>query len=195
MPDSDVDERHLSLLRPSNTLSTLGSQWFSLCLKSVNVFIMVLWAEVKDYWIQNRYEVLDLNITLRDYFDRYCACVSEGQFFFRISVFNDENGHIWILIIVKKKSSALFSIFLHAQRIWRCCVFPQVFRSLVDRVGLGSLVPVEYFGNKNFEFLPDNKTIQRFEVCTFLFVFVLTFSSFKPAGWITKNVLKHLLVK
>ncbi|XP_061581110.1 lysine-specific demethylase 3B isoform X2 [Cololabis saira] len=39
-----------------------------------------------------------------------------------------------------------------------------VFRSLVDRVGLGSLVPVEYFGNKNFEFLPDNKTVQRFEV-------------------------------
>ncbi|XP_034453631.1 lysine-specific demethylase 3B isoform X1 [Hippoglossus hippoglossus] len=39
-----------------------------------------------------------------------------------------------------------------------------VFRSLVDRVGLGSLVPVEYFGNKTFEFLPDNKTIQRFEV-------------------------------
>uniref|UniRef100_A0A3B5AAQ3 Lysine-specific demethylase n=1 Tax=Stegastes partitus TaxID=144197 RepID=A0A3B5AAQ3_9TELE len=39
-----------------------------------------------------------------------------------------------------------------------------VFRSLVDRVGLGALVPVEYFGNKNFEFLPDNKTVQRFEV-------------------------------
>ncbi|XP_042348757.1 lysine-specific demethylase 3B isoform X2 [Plectropomus leopardus] len=39
-----------------------------------------------------------------------------------------------------------------------------VFRSLVDRVGLGSVVPVEYFGNKNFEFLPDNKTVQRFEV-------------------------------
>ncbi|XP_029020526.1 lysine-specific demethylase 3B isoform X2 [Betta splendens] len=38
------------------------------------------------------------------------------------------------------------------------------FRSLVDRVGFGSLVPVEYFGNKNFEFLSDNKTIQRFEV-------------------------------
>ncbi|XP_026185692.1 lysine-specific demethylase 3B isoform X2 [Mastacembelus armatus] len=38
------------------------------------------------------------------------------------------------------------------------------FRSLVDRVGLGSLVPVEYFGNKNFEFLPDNKTVQKFEV-------------------------------
>uniref|UniRef100_A0AAQ6AM25 Lysine-specific demethylase n=1 Tax=Amphiprion ocellaris TaxID=80972 RepID=A0AAQ6AM25_AMPOC len=41
------------------------------------------------------------------------------------------------------------------------------FRSLVDRVGLGSLVPVEYFGNKNFEFLPDNKTVQRFEVCSY----------------------------
>uniref|UniRef100_A0A8C4H3F9 Lysine-specific demethylase n=1 Tax=Dicentrarchus labrax TaxID=13489 RepID=A0A8C4H3F9_DICLA len=39
-----------------------------------------------------------------------------------------------------------------------------VFRSLVDRVGLGPLVPVEYFGNKNFEFLPDSKTVQRFEV-------------------------------
>lgn len=39
-----------------------------------------------------------------------------------------------------------------------------IYRSLVDRVGLGSLVPVEYFGNKNFEFLPDNKSVQRFEV-------------------------------
>ncbi|KAM3866546.1 lysine-specific demethylase 3B [Diretmus argenteus] len=39
-----------------------------------------------------------------------------------------------------------------------------VFRSLVDRVGLGSLVPVEFFGNRSFEFLPDNKSIQRFEV-------------------------------
>ncbi|XP_070818413.1 lysine-specific demethylase 3B isoform X3 [Chaetodon trifascialis] len=39
-----------------------------------------------------------------------------------------------------------------------------IFRSLVDRVGLGSLVPVEYFGNKSFEFLPDNKTVQRFEL-------------------------------
>lgn len=35
-------------------------------------------------------------------------------------------------------------------------------------MGLGSLVPVEYFGNKNFEFLPDNKTVQRFEVCAFI---------------------------
>ncbi|XP_041845764.1 lysine-specific demethylase 3B isoform X2 [Melanotaenia boesemani] len=38
------------------------------------------------------------------------------------------------------------------------------FRSLVDRVGLGSLVPVEYFGSRKFEFLPDNKAVQRFEV-------------------------------
>uniref|UniRef100_A0A668A734 Lysine-specific demethylase n=1 Tax=Myripristis murdjan TaxID=586833 RepID=A0A668A734_9TELE len=38
------------------------------------------------------------------------------------------------------------------------------FRSLVDRVGLGSLVPVEFFGNKTFDFLPDNKSVQRFEV-------------------------------
>uniref|UniRef100_A0A3P9H065 Lysine-specific demethylase n=1 Tax=Oryzias latipes TaxID=8090 RepID=A0A3P9H065_ORYLA len=44
-----------------------------------------------------------------------------------------------------------------------------VFHSLVDRVGLGSLVPVEYFGSKNFEFLPDNTTVQRFEVCRFVF--------------------------
>ncbi|XP_076020910.1 lysine-specific demethylase 3B isoform X2 [Genypterus blacodes] len=39
-----------------------------------------------------------------------------------------------------------------------------LFRSLVDRVGLGALVPVEYFGNRNFEFLSDKKTVQRFEV-------------------------------
>ncbi|XP_068181729.1 lysine-specific demethylase 3B isoform X2 [Antennarius striatus] len=38
------------------------------------------------------------------------------------------------------------------------------FRPLVDRVGLGSMVPVEYFENKNFEFLPDNKTAKRFEI-------------------------------
>lgn len=46
--------------------------------------------------------------------------------------------------------------------------FPQAFRSIVDRVGLGSLVPVEYFGNRNFDFLPDNKSVKRFEVCSFL---------------------------
>lgn len=40
----------------------------------------------------------------------------------------------------------------------------QVFQPLVDRVGLGSLVPVEYFGNKNLDFLSDNKTVRRFEV-------------------------------
>ncbi|TNM98705.1 hypothetical protein fugu_013269, partial [Takifugu bimaculatus] len=39
-----------------------------------------------------------------------------------------------------------------------------VFRSLVDRIGLGSLVPVEYFGSSNCEFLPDRKLLQRFEV-------------------------------
>lgn len=44
---------------------------------------------------------------------------------------------------------------------------PQVFRSLVDRIGLGSLVPVEYFGNNNCEFLPDRKLLQRFEVRIF----------------------------
>ncbi|CAN9514912.1 unnamed protein product [Ophioblennius macclurei] len=38
------------------------------------------------------------------------------------------------------------------------------YRPLVDKVGLRSLVPVEYFGNKNLEFLSDNKTVQRFEV-------------------------------
>lgn len=38
------------------------------------------------------------------------------------------------------------------------------FRSLVDRVGLGASVPIEYFGNKNFAFLPDNKAVQRFEI-------------------------------
>lgn len=38
-------------------------------------------------------------------------------------------------------------------------------------MGLGSLVPVEYFGNKNFEFLPDDKTIQRFEVWIVFFFY------------------------
>lgn len=51
----------------------------------------------------------------------------------------------------------------------------QAFRSLVDRVGLGSLVPVEYFGTKNFEFLPDDKAFQRFEVRNiFLISFIVS---------------------
>lgn len=47
-----------------------------------------------------------------------------------------------------------------------------MFRSLVDKIGLGSLVPVEYFGNKNYEFLPDKKLLQRFEVRD-LFIFLI----------------------
>ncbi|KAL0974001.1 hypothetical protein UPYG_G00214130 [Umbra pygmaea] len=39
-----------------------------------------------------------------------------------------------------------------------------VFRSLVDRVGLGSLVPVEFFGSRTLDFLPDGSSLQRFEV-------------------------------
>lgn len=46
-------------------------------------------------------------------------------------------------------------------------------------MGIGSLVPVEYFGNKNFEFLPDNKTVQRFEVCMFVLQCVNPLSSVK----------------
>ncbi|XP_061901888.1 lysine-specific demethylase 3B isoform X1 [Entelurus aequoreus] len=38
------------------------------------------------------------------------------------------------------------------------------FQSLVDRVGLGSVLPVQYFGNNDLEFLPDKKSIHRFEV-------------------------------
>ena len=41
----------------------------------------------------------------------------------------------------------------------------QAFQPLVDRVGLGSLVPVEFFGNtKTLEFLPDGNSLQIFEV-------------------------------
>uniref|UniRef100_A0A673Y1A6 Lysine-specific demethylase n=1 Tax=Salmo trutta TaxID=8032 RepID=A0A673Y1A6_SALTR len=38
------------------------------------------------------------------------------------------------------------------------------FRCLVDRVGLGSLVPVEFFGSRTLDFLPDGNSLQRFEV-------------------------------
>ncbi|XP_033829400.1 lysine-specific demethylase 3B isoform X2 [Periophthalmus magnuspinnatus] len=39
-----------------------------------------------------------------------------------------------------------------------------VFRSLVDRVGLGSLVPVMYFAHNSLDFLPDKNSIQRFDM-------------------------------
>lgn len=49
----------------------------------------------------------------------------------------------------------------------------------MDRIGLGSLVPVEYFGNKKHEFLSDRKLLQRFEVCIFGLKFVtVVFCSF-----------------
>ncbi|TSV81491.1 Lysine-specific demethylase 3B [Bagarius yarrelli] len=38
-----------------------------------------------------------------------------------------------------------------------------VFQPLVDRVGLGSMVPVEFFGTKKLEFLPSGSSLQRFE--------------------------------
>ncbi|MCI4379695.1 hypothetical protein PGIGA_G00231290 [Pangasianodon gigas] len=38
-----------------------------------------------------------------------------------------------------------------------------VFQPLVDRVGLGSLVPVEFFGTRKLEFLPSGSSLQRFE--------------------------------
>ncbi|XP_077465708.1 lysine-specific demethylase 3B isoform X1 [Stigmatopora argus] len=37
------------------------------------------------------------------------------------------------------------------------------FHSIVDRVGLGAVLPVQYFGSNNLEFLPDKKSIHRFE--------------------------------
>ncbi|XP_053538058.1 lysine-specific demethylase 3B isoform X1 [Ictalurus punctatus] len=39
-----------------------------------------------------------------------------------------------------------------------------VFQPLVDRIGLGSLVPVEFFGTRKLEFLPSGSSLQRFEV-------------------------------
>ncbi|KPP68692.1 lysine-specific demethylase 3B-like [Scleropages formosus] len=39
-----------------------------------------------------------------------------------------------------------------------------VFRPLVDRVGLGSLVPVEFFGTRTLGFLPNENSLQIFEV-------------------------------
>lgn len=43
----------------------------------------------------------------------------------------------------------------------------------MDRVGLGSLVPVEYFGSKNLDFLSDNKTVRRFEVSKLVLIVVI----------------------
>ncbi len=39
-----------------------------------------------------------------------------------------------------------------------------MFKPLVDRVGLGSLVPVEFFGARNLAFLPNGSSLHTFEV-------------------------------
>uniref|UniRef100_A0A669C1M9 Lysine-specific demethylase n=1 Tax=Oreochromis niloticus TaxID=8128 RepID=A0A669C1M9_ORENI len=71
------------------------------------------------------------------------------------------NNHAMFSQLNDHFSSILMLILSLCLSDYMLSPFPQTFRSLVDRVGLGSLVPVEYFGNKNFEFLPDNKTVQR----------------------------------
>uniref|UniRef100_A0AAR2KNN7 Lysine-specific demethylase n=1 Tax=Pygocentrus nattereri TaxID=42514 RepID=A0AAR2KNN7_PYGNA len=44
-----------------------------------------------------------------------------------------------------------------------------VFQPLVDRVGLGSVVPVEFFGTRKLEFLPTGNSLQRFEFAWYIF--------------------------
>ena len=79
---------------------------------------------------------------------------------------------LMFIIIYNKQTnhSEVILLDLIALPIWPVgfCLPHQAFRCLVDRVGLGSLVPVEFFGSKSFEFLPDDKSVQRFEVCTHL---------------------------
>ncbi|CAB1325222.1 unnamed protein product [Coregonus sp. 'balchen'] len=49
------------------------------------------------------------------------------------------------------------------RRSWVQVYGEEAFRCLVDRVGLGSLVPVEFFGSRTLDFLPDGNSLQRFE--------------------------------
>lgn len=39
-----------------------------------------------------------------------------------------------------------------------------MFKPLVDRVGLGPLVPVEFFGARSLTFLPNGSSLHTFEV-------------------------------
>lgn len=39
-----------------------------------------------------------------------------------------------------------------------------MFKPLVDRVGLGPLVPVEFFGARSLAFLPNGSSLHTFEV-------------------------------
>lgn len=52
-------------------------------------------------------------------------------------------------------------------------------------MGLGSVVPVEYFGNKNLDFLSDNKTIRRFEVSSLVLIALI-----HPAKTVHNSVVK-----
>ncbi|KAJ8405526.1 hypothetical protein AAFF_G00319990 [Aldrovandia affinis] len=71
------------------------------------------------------------------------------------------------------------TVLVESSIVWAACSDPNlsgsgvtpmsvwpalVFRPLVDRVGLGTLVPVEFFGNRTLNFLPDGNSLQPFEV-------------------------------
>ncbi|KAI1898430.1 hypothetical protein AGOR_G00072250 [Albula goreensis] len=80
---------------------------------------------------------------------------------------------------VQVYSEEVRTVLVESSIVWAACSDPNLsgggvtpisvwpalaFKPLVDRVGLGTLVPVEFFGNRTLNFLPDGSSLQPFEI-------------------------------
>uniref|UniRef100_A0A9J7WVQ8 Lysine-specific demethylase n=1 Tax=Cyprinus carpio carpio TaxID=630221 RepID=A0A9J7WVQ8_CYPCA len=106
------------------------------------------------------------------------------------------------------------AVLMESAIVWASCSDPSLsaaqwpalmFKALVDRVGLGSLVPVEFFGARTLAFLPNGSSLLTFEVgncpkiCIVILLHVLTqnFCTVKAAirSWHGDSELQEILRK
>uniref|UniRef100_A0A9J7ZKJ7 Lysine-specific demethylase n=1 Tax=Cyprinus carpio carpio TaxID=630221 RepID=A0A9J7ZKJ7_CYPCA len=87
------------------------------------------------------------------------------------------------------------AVLMESAIVWASCSDPSLsaaqwpalmFKALVDRVGLGSLVPVEFFGARTLAFLPNGSSLLTFEVgncpkiCIVILFFTMILNFFSP---------------
>uniref|UniRef100_A0A8D0CJY7 Lysine-specific demethylase n=1 Tax=Scleropages formosus TaxID=113540 RepID=A0A8D0CJY7_SCLFO len=117
------------------SVSLAQSYWSCVCLVSLNLCPLQVFVEFEDcQWRQRSW--------VRVYGEEVRAVLVESSI-------------VW---------AACSDLALPGEVVTPGSAWPAlVFRPLVDRVGLGSLVPVEFFGTRTLGFLPNENSLQIFE--------------------------------
>uniref|UniRef100_A0A671N5M5 Lysine-specific demethylase n=1 Tax=Sinocyclocheilus anshuiensis TaxID=1608454 RepID=A0A671N5M5_9TELE len=101
------------------------------------------------------------------------------------------------------------AVLMESAIVWANCSDPSLsaqwpalmFKPLVDRVGLGSLVPVEFFGARTLAFLPNGSSLHTFEVgdrhkiCIVIILHVLVQNFAAISSWHSDSELQEILRK